>query len=99
MLNMSISKEQLQNIVLSGQYVVIVLVNKHRLHNDDTFYCGHYIVLYGFDRKSKKYFAKDPAADEDTTFIHDDALTAARKAFGTDEDIIFIPIYDQNHSL
>lgn len=54
-------------------------------------YTGHYIVLYGFDPVQKEYFVKDPA-DICLERISVDDLEAARKAYGTDEDLLLIPV-------
>ncbi|XP_030378174.1 protein GUCD1 isoform X1 [Scaptodrosophila lebanonensis] len=54
-------------------------------------YAGHYVVLCGYDLNAKKLYYHNPE-------VHDghicrclvDAMDTARKAYGTDEDIIFI---------
>lgn len=53
-------------------------------------FLGHYVILYAYDEKTDAFLMKDPASLRDTCVVKSDTLQAARSAFGTDEDIIFI---------
>ena len=57
-------------------------------------YIGHYVLLTGFDKARDGYYLLDPAKQCDELFVHSEHLHAARRAHGTDEDLIVIP-WDQ----
>ena len=54
-------------------------------------YVGHYVLLTGFDASRDGYYIKDPAKPSEELFVHSEHLHAARRAHGTDEDLILIP--------
>lgn len=53
-------------------------------------YQGHYIVVCGYDKKKKRIFYKNPSYDEDLCCSRMDKFDAARKSYGTDEDILLV---------
>ena len=55
-------------------------------------FCGHFIVLCGWDAKHREFFYRDPAASSSGEYskIVAEELDRARLRRGTDEDIIFI---------
>lgn len=53
-------------------------------------FLGHYILLYAYDKDLDAFLMKDPAANSRTCVVPGAVLERARKAFGTDEDIIFV---------
>jgi Guanylylate cyclase len=53
-------------------------------------FLGHYVMLYAYDAQVDSFLMKDPASLRDACVISSSTLEAARSAFGTDEDIIFI---------
>ncbi|WAR03103.1 GUCD1-like protein [Mya arenaria] len=53
-------------------------------------YQGHFIVACGFDSKKKKIFYMNPSYDEEMCCCRMSQFDAARKSYGTDEDILFI---------
>ena len=57
-------------------------------------YIGHYVLLTGFDKARDGYYLLDPAKESHELFVHSEHLHAARRAHGTDEDLIVIP-WDQ----
>ena len=61
----------------------------------DSEFMGHYVLLLGLDDERGGFLINDPARDDERTFIHADALEAARHAKGTDEDLLLIPAYQQ----
>ncbi|XP_058836763.1 protein GUCD1 [Topomyia yanbarensis] len=56
-------------------------------------YMGHYIILCGYDQRIQKFMYRNPAFKDKVCFMSFDAMDRARKANGTDEDIILI--YDK----
>uniref|UniRef100_A0A182VNA1 Protein GUCD1 n=2 Tax=Anopheles merus TaxID=30066 RepID=A0A182VNA1_ANOME len=56
-------------------------------------YMGHYIVLCGYNKKLQKFMYRNPACKDRVCYIPYQALDKARKANGTDEDIILL--YDK----
>lgn len=99
----SLSAPQLRAAALSGRYLVVALVDSHLLRHRRTAenadatpaqlsssssYGGHYVVLCGFDAGS--YVVQDPASAEGPRRVPEAALDEARRAFGTDEDLLFI---------
>ena len=55
-------------------------------------YSGHYVLLVGVDEAQDGYLIRDPARAEETTLVPSEALHAARRAHGTDEDLVIIPL-------
>ncbi|KAL4452684.1 hypothetical protein ABPG75_008346 [Micractinium tetrahymenae] len=58
----------------------------------DTGYLGHYIVLCGYDARSDEFELRDPASDRPRLWIPAARLDAARKCFGTDEDLLLVAL-------
>ncbi|GLC36565.1 hypothetical protein PLESTM_000460800 [Pleodorina starrii] len=100
----SISSEELQFWLLSGSCLVIVLVDKRKLDpwlaaadmclpslcGMELGYTGHYVLVVGYDGVSQEYVVRDPAAQEPDLRVSAAALDAARRSFGTDEDILVV---------
>ena len=57
-----------------------------------TTYCGHFIVLVGFDERNSVFFYLNPSTNKNLSFTMESDLEIARKCFGTDEDIVFVYI-------
>ena len=64
-------------------------------------YTGHYVVVCGYDESSDCFVVRDPAvppldANESASdasrksFVAASALETARRAFGTDEDLLLV---------
>jgi len=60
-------------------------------HNNEN-YSGHYIVLVGYIEEADEYAYRDPASLAPLCFVDAEVLHKARKAVGTDEDIIFVEL-------
>lgn len=60
-----------------------------------SFY-GHYVLIVGLDDRSDSYIVKDPASGDSETRVPAAVLEAARTAHGTDEDLLLIPLYDDD---
>ena len=58
---------------------------------------GHYVLLCGLDDAADAIVLKDPARGEEATLVKAARLERARKAKGTDEDLIVVPLFDQEH--
>lgn len=92
----SVTGEQLRWTMASSRYLVVALVDKSKLmkclSTKDTPYTGHFILLHGYDRLKDEYLVKDPAAGDALTRVPAERLEAARTAYGTDEDLLFIKL-------
>ena len=58
-------------------------------------FTGHYVVLCGYDSETDHYVLRDPdprAAAMGLCSVKGTILDAARKAFGTDEDLLIISL-------
>lgn len=55
-------------------------------------YCGHYVVLCGFDADKRCVYYKNPSFDESLCCAKFDMFESARHSYGTDDDIIFIKL-------
>merc|ERR1711936_744781 len=53
-------------------------------------YQGHYILVVGFDPKSREILYRNPTLKDKICYISYGAFEDARTAYGTDEDTIFI---------
>ena len=61
-------------------------------------YTGHYVVVCGYDESSDCFVVRDPAVDANESasdanrksFVAASALETARRAFGTDEDLLLV---------
>ncbi|KAH9301561.1 hypothetical protein KI387_013144, partial [Taxus chinensis] len=97
----SISGEELSTVILSGHYIAIALVDKHKLSQpwlEELFlsdccgvssgYTGHYVVICGYDMETDEFEIRDPASSRESEQISLVCLDEARKSFGTDEDIL-----------
>lgn len=96
----SISIEKLIRILCTGKYVVIALVDSHTLSGGHPFsdsksmvgYAGHYVLLHGWDNVQQSFLVKDPSLGIESRKIRAYQFEAARKFYGTDEDMIFVSI-------
>ena len=59
-------------------------------------YTGHYVVVHGYDSRRGEFLVKDPSAVI-AARVPAEELEAARKAFGTDEDLLFVPVGTAGH--
>ena len=92
----SCSGQDLRWAMSSSKYLVVALVDKSKLNEcvvaQGAPYTGHFILLHGYDRMKDEYLVKDPASGDSLTRVPADRLEAARTAYGTDEDLLFIKI-------
>jgi len=54
-------------------------------------YCGHYVVVTGYDEQLQRYSVTDPAQSSAILLVSSDDFDAARLSHGTDEDLLVIP--------
>ena len=98
-----LSADQLWNLMRDEDHVVLALVDARSLPvregrergigADVAEFAGHYILVVGLDDSRDGFLYNDPARVETATFISAESLERARRAVGTDEDMIIIPIY------
>ncbi|KAI5670573.1 hypothetical protein M9H77_10937 [Catharanthus roseus] len=101
----SISREEISLFILSGKYVVIALVDQYKLsqswlqdvcisglYDENPGYTGHYIIICGYDSATDEFEIRDPASSRKHERITSRCLDDARKAFGTDEDLLLISL-------
>ena len=62
-------------------------------------YCGHYIVLCGFDADKRHVYYKNPSFNDDLCCAKFDMFEVARHSYGTDDDIIFIKLNEPEMSM
>ena len=53
-------------------------------------YCGHFIVVIGYDQNRQLIFYRNPSCTKTLSYASEENFEISRKAFGTDEDIVFI---------
>ena len=100
----SLSLEELLCYVSSGDYLVITLIDKRKLTamwstaevclgrccGIGSGYTGHYVVVLGYLKDMNQFIVRDPASTSDTLYIDCASFDMARKAFGTDEDLLIV---------
>ena len=59
-------------------------------NNYQNHYQGHYILLVGYNEKTKEILYRNPTLKDKICYINYDSLEEARTSYGTDEDILFI---------
>ncbi|GMH36892.1 hypothetical protein BSKO_04765 [Bryopsis sp. KO-2023] len=97
--------ETLTKICRHGSYTIIALVEKNTLWKStnrgqwwlDSLcgmvggYVGHYVLICGHHPKRNEFLIRDPAMSiARGVWVGAHALDAARKAFGTDEDLLLV---------
>lgn len=103
----SLTGQELAALVLSGSFLAIALVDKRKFSHPGAGatclpeccgtgagYTGHYVVVCGYDRSREVYKIRDPASSSVSHCISARALEEARKAFGTDEDLLLVATSD-----
>lgn len=106
--NRSLHIEELQELMLSGHYLLVILVDKGRLEPwysrmDLCYsalscgaggggYTGHYLLLVGFDGTRQEFVVQDPAQPLPGLRLPSSVLDEARKSFGTDEDLLLVEV-------
>lgn len=70
---------------------------KHSVRSTLDGYTGHYVVVCGYDESSDCFVVRDPAVPpldandaSRKSFVAASALETARRAFGTDEDLLLV---------
>lgn len=103
----SLSVSTLLNLVLSARVLLVLLVDKaqlthcqgdveHARENGIDGYLGHYVVVLGADLDQDALVVADPArAEWSSVRVPIPQLERARKAHGTDEDILIIHLPDR----
>ncbi|KAF1894868.1 hypothetical protein Lal_00022362 [Lupinus albus] len=99
----SISGEEISVLILSGKCIAIALVDHNKLshawqeddHVPGVFsnnpgYTGHYVLICGYDAEADMFEIRDPASSKKHNKVSSKSLEEARKAFGTDEDLLLV---------
>jgi len=100
----SVSNEWLKALVERNRALVIVLVDNRLLHcvlcnRSGHFFAnsltrlhpgfiGHYVLICGYHADSDSFLIKDPAMSRNACMVKSKNLENARRAFGTDEDLL-----------
>jgi hypothetical protein len=58
--------------------------------SDGSTFTGHYVVVCGYDIGTAHFDVRDPASSVPHYCVSAEQLDCARRAFGTDEDILLI---------
>ncbi|XP_062001453.1 guanylyl cyclase 1 isoform X2 [Rosa rugosa] len=101
----SVGQEEICFLILCGKYIAIVLVDQYKLSpssQDNVFisdrcgsnsdYTGHYVIICGYDTATDEFEIRDPACSRKHEKVSSTCLEAARKSFGTDEDLLLISL-------
>lgn len=100
----SLKSAEVKACMMSGLYLMIMLVDKVRLGAWEPWavdpygghsikkpsYTGHYIVVCGYSAATDLYTIRDPAAHSEHVQVTAASLDAARTSFGTDEDVLLV---------
>ncbi|VFQ77439.1 unnamed protein product [Cuscuta campestris] len=105
----SVSAEEISLLILSRNYIAIALVDQCKLSHswlEDLYvssfcsnkpgYTGHYVVICGYDSGTDTFEIRDPASSQEHERVSSRCLEEARKAFGTDEDLLLIRLTEEN---
>jgi hypothetical protein len=66
------------------------LVDLNIIKTSKNNYCGHFVVVIGYDDAKKLVFYRNPGTACNFSYTSYLNFEIARKSFGTDEDILFI---------
>ena len=61
-------------------------------------FAGHYVVICGYNADTDSFILQDPAAGCCNITVTSATFDAARKAYGTDEDLLIVPLADRQVS-
>ena len=90
----SLSAAQLCNLLQEEAALVVLLIDVSGVYADAPWisnrgYAGHYVLLVGVD--GEDFLVKDPARKEDCLLLPIALVDRARRAHGTDEDLLLVP--------
>lgn len=57
---------------------------------------GHYVVICGYNAETDSFILQDPAAGCCNITVTSTTLENARKAWGTDEDLLVVPLAERH---
>ncbi|CAF0876833.1 unnamed protein product [Brachionus calyciflorus] len=66
------------------------IVESNIIKTSRSDFCGHYIILLGYDDTKQLIFYRNPASNHNFSYTSYLNFEIARKSFGTDQDILFI---------
>ncbi|XP_022857278.1 uncharacterized protein LOC111378328 isoform X5 [Olea europaea var. sylvestris] len=101
----SVSADEISELILSGKYIAIALVDQYKLrcsrswledvyisdfYSGSPGYTGHYVIICGYDAVANEFEIRDPASSRKFERVTSLCLEESRKSFGTDEDILLM---------
>ena len=94
----TLSAAEIYNLVRDEEHIVLALVDASLLFERPPdaaapSFAGHYVLLTGLDDERDGFLIKDPANRDAATFVTAAALERARRAEGTDEDLLLVPVF------
>lgn len=88
-----VSDEELEGVLVNKAVLVVLLVDGTVLMGGDSGnFLGHYVLVYGFDSDTGVFYVKNPNSSLLNDEIQKSVLHKARAQYGTDDDIIFVPL-------
>lgn len=88
-----VSDHELEDVLMNTSHMAIVLVDGTVLMGGESgHFLGHYVLIYDFKPETGIFYAKNPNSLTLNDEIHKSILHRARAQFGTDNDIIFVPM-------
>ena len=91
-LNFDYNTDNFNNVLSTHQSLVDRIFSSAVNFMKSSSYCGHFIVLVGYDEKNRVFFYLNPSTSKNLSFTFEDDLEISRKDYGTDEDILFVYI-------
>jgi len=91
----TLSLNEVCNLLRDEEHLIVVLINSKGLYADMPWtegsgFAGHYVLLVGVEDDA--FLVKDPARKEGCLLLPCDEIDRARRALGTDEDLLLVPL-------
>ncbi len=90
--NFDYNSDNLSHILSSHQSLINRIFSSAINFLQSSTYCGHFIVLVGYDEENSVFFYLNPSTSKNLSFSCEDDIEISRKDYGTDEDILFVYI-------
>jgi hypothetical protein len=92
-INFDYNSDNLSHILSSHQsYYFNRIISTAINFLQSSTYCGHFIVLVGYDEENSVFFYLNPSTSKNLSFTCENDIEISRKDYGTDEDILFVYI-------
>ena len=91
----TLSLNEVCNLLRDEEHLIVALINSKGLYADMPWtegsgFAGHYVLLVGVEDDA--FLVKDPARKEGCLLLPCDDIDRARRALGTDEDLLLVPL-------